>query len=278
MNVLSILILFYSLTAFVLAGDENLMFKPYENVYVVNLNSRPDRLAFMTDVLNEIEQPFTRIEAINGKELIESCKEKPLSLHPQILYTCNDFYRDYENKTCKAGEIGCWLSHLKIYIQIVENYEKTGKDNPTVILEDDTDLDVNFKELVNNSFSKLPSDWEVFYLGYFWPSEIRRLQNNIAFAPHFAGSFAYVIRNAEVAKKFISYSNKSTCQIADFINLFAIQRGELRGYLAYPQHYVSYNPKLGQDIHHGYDKDGPVWVAKLKDSTQNKIMKRKNEI
>ena len=282
MNFSCFVFLFLILNAYVYSGSENTCsnpnFKPYENVYVINLKSRPDRLAFMKDVLNEIDQPFTLIEAFNGKELSELCKTKPTVIDSKIVYTCQDFIRDQNYRRCKVGEVGCWLSHIKVFQQIVENYEKTGRDNPSIILEDDVDLELNFKELVNNSLCKLNPDWETFYIGYFHPERWVELGNNIGWAPHFSGTFAYVIRDAKVAKKMISFSNTSYCLIADRFNLIAQQRGQLKAYLSFPEHYASFYSDLGCDIDHIDVKEGPSWVKQLKQSAYEKVKKRKDEV
>ena len=245
----------------------------YENVYVINLNSRPDRLTFMTEILNEIEQPFTRIEAVYGKELLESCMKKSISIHPKILYSCEDFLRDNMRNKCKPGEVGCWLSHLKVYFQIVENYENTGRDNPTLILEDDIDMEIDFKNLVKDRISQLPSDWELFYVGNFMPQDVQIINDKIAKVGIFWGTFAYIVRNAEVAKKLIDFANKTECQVADHFNLDAIKRNELITYHAYPKQFVSYNMDLGQDIEHG-DTKGPGWVAPIEQSTFQTIKRK----
>ena len=267
--------------ACVLNGKEhtcpNRNFQPFENVYVINLKSRPDRLAFMKDVLNELDQPFTLIEAFNGRELSESCKKNPTKIDPRIVYTCNDFLRD-EHRRCKVGEIGCWLSHIKLFYEIVDRFERTGRDNPSIILEDDVDLELDFKELVNTSLCNLNPDWELFYFGYFHPERWVELGNNIAWAPHFSGTFAYVIRNVNVARKMISFANTSYCQIADRFNLVAQQRGQLKSYLSLPDHYASFYSDLGDDIEHDHVKEGPSWVKTLKQSTYQKVKKRKEEI
>jgi hypothetical protein len=40
-------------------------------------------------------------------------------------------------------------------------------------------LDINFKTLLNNTLFELPSDWEVFYAGYFVPANIKKISENI---------------------------------------------------------------------------------------------------
>jgi len=274
--IISVLFLFY----FVFLLTTNVMLE-YENVYVINLNSRPDRLAFMTEILNEIQQPFIRTEAIDGNKLEELCEKKmPLPLNPKISYSCEDLIRNKSENKCLNGEIGCWLTHLQLYYQIVENFEKTGRDNPSIILEDDIDVDVNFKELVNKSLSNLPYDWEIFYVGCNLPAEIELLFNNIAISKKFYGTYAYVVRNADAAKKLISISNKSDCQVADHIFLDAIRERILRSYIAYPRIYASSDIMFGTDVQ-------PEWKdlshrklknKQLDESLIEKINKRKHEI
>ena len=251
----------------------------YENVYLINLNSRPDRLNYMTEILNEIGQPFTRIEAVNGKELLESCKDRPMSsIYPKIVYTCKDFLRDNSEDKCKPGEVGCWLSHLKIYFQIVENFEKTGRDNPTLILEDDIDMELDFKFLVKDLVTKLPSNWELFYPGYHDPKFIRRVNRDIASIGQYWGTFSYVVRNVNVAKKLIQLANKSVCQIADVFNLEAVKRDQLKSYHSHPRQLVTYDENLGYDIDHPTLKICPHFCFKLRDSALQKIKRRKGEL
>lgn len=83
-------------------------------IYVINLNRRPDRMAYMDTALKTLGLPYTRIEAIDGADAdIGQPKGHGLP----------------------APAYACYLSHLKAYRAFLE----TG-DSHCVIMEDDVAL------------------------------------------------------------------------------------------------------------------------------------------
>lgn len=60
------------------------------------------------------------------------------------------------------GQTGCWMSHSVLLSQIANS----NTNRPTVILEDDVDLDINFKDIIIDSIVNLPRDWDVLLCGY----------------------------------------------------------------------------------------------------------------
>ena len=161
--------------------------------YVINLKRRPDRL------LNFYETfPFYDYEIVygfDGKNYEnETDEEKEM------------FDRFTNNLNC--GEKGVFISHLRIYRDIVE------KNIPyAMILEDDPILCENFKERLTKVVEELPDDFNIFYFGgRFTPefkmdegSYIRITDNIVAHHPskidltsdnYNRGTFGYIISNS----------------------------------------------------------------------------------
>ncbi|CAG8677073.1 31313_t:CDS:2 [Gigaspora margarita] len=58
-------------------------------------------------------------------------------------------------------QIACYVSHYKVYQSIIKHgYESA------LILEDDVDFELNIESIITDIFKFLPSDWDIFYLGY----------------------------------------------------------------------------------------------------------------
>jgi GR25 family glycosyltransferase involved in LPS biosynthesis len=100
----------------------------FEQVVVINLAKRPDRMAQIKAQLDAHKITFERFEAIDAQEL------------------------------SITGVAACALSHRAV----IEKY----KDCQSVfIFEDDAELDPNFKQLWDVFITNLPDDWQMLYLG-----------------------------------------------------------------------------------------------------------------
>lgn len=95
--------------------------------YVINLAKDKDRKEYMEELLSlcsYLDVEF--IEAVYGKELVTS--EIPM------VFDSEKSYKRY-GRYCDLGEIGCTLSHRKIYKKIVEQ-----RIDYALILEDDISI------------------------------------------------------------------------------------------------------------------------------------------
>jgi len=93
-------------------------------IYLVNLASRPDRLAFMTDQLNALGLPFTRVDAING-------------------LGADDIGYPADHPRLSKGEFACYLSHKKVWKLFLES----GTER-CLVLEDDVLLSNSLPEIL----------------------------------------------------------------------------------------------------------------------------------
>lgn len=147
---------------------------------------------------------YTIIWGVNGKTLNE--EEISLLYDDTIarLLLSKYILHRYGKKVDRAftrGEIGCALSHLSIYKEIVENnYERV------LILEDDAMINPRFVHKLSDVRSFIPDDYDLIYWGYRWydsESSLSRLFRLVKNAVSF---------NLELNKRHPTPYNKYFCK------------------------------------------------------------------
>ena len=122
-----------------------LAFIPHiDKVFLINLDSRPDRLAGLEPL------PMTRVPAVNGKTL-----------------RMNDMiYNLFKHNTFgwKKSVIGCSLSHISIWTSILK---ETGTH--FLILEDDVRFTKGWKKDWSQYAPYIPEDADILYIGGVLP-------------------------------------------------------------------------------------------------------------
>ena len=116
-----------------------------DKTYMINLDSRPDRLESFVKVHPDIT--FTRSPAVYGKTLQMSGTIYKLCKHNTFQW--------------KKSVIGCALSHISVWNKIVQ-----GDATYTLIIEDD----VRFNPGWFNYVKDIPDDAELVYLGGVLPA------------------------------------------------------------------------------------------------------------
>jgi glycosyl transferase family 25 len=119
-----------------------------DNVYVINMDKDINRLDKVTEECNKFNIKFQRFPGVNPNTLSEEEKNK------YITKFCQNF--------CTNGMIGCGLSHIKIYEDVINN-----NYNNVLILEDDIYFEDDFHYILNNALDELPNDYDILYIGSF---------------------------------------------------------------------------------------------------------------
>lgn len=157
--------------------------------YIVNLKENIDRRDAMKKQLDHANLNYQFIEAVKGADLTdEQIKSKVLN-YPDCFLT--------------KGEIGCALSHIKIYQQMVnDNIEYA------LILEDDAVIPQNIEETINHIIQQdINSKSNVYLLSKVISYiENKKLHSNIYQAYHACGTHGYLI-NLNAAKKLLGSLN-----------------------------------------------------------------------
>lgn len=117
--------------------------------FIVNLKQSADRRERMQTVLKDFPYEWEFFEAVDGREIKNVSEvydeKKALRFHKTPL---------------KAGELGCVLSHLKIYKKMIDE----GIDR-ALILEDDIALEKDFYPVLA-TLTNTPMHNDVFMLGH----------------------------------------------------------------------------------------------------------------
>jgi len=129
----------------------------FDKIYLINLQRRPDRLTKMRNVLEILGMEYELVDAVDGLLLKqEDLDRMGIKQLPE--------YRDpYSDRPMKFGEIGCFLSHHKIWKMMVKN-----RVNTALILEDDIHFEPYFVYQIQRLFeeaAKLFLDWDLMYVG-----------------------------------------------------------------------------------------------------------------
>lgn len=122
------------------------------NIFIINLPKSVDRREYMENLCLENGLEPTIIEAVDGKTLSQNL----------ISTVCNQQKaKQNMGRELMLGEIGCALSHKKIYQKMVDE-----DIDIALVLEDD----VRFEPLLNKVLSStelFPNTWELVLLGHY---------------------------------------------------------------------------------------------------------------
>lgn len=129
----------------------------FDQIYLINLARRPDRLKKMKFALRELGVTAKLIEAVDGKRLTkEIIKEMNIT-------QLSGYADPYHKRALKFGEIGCFLSHYGIWMDMLNNnYQRI------LILEDDLRFVPGFTRRLLATVKEADSarpEWELLYVG-----------------------------------------------------------------------------------------------------------------
>lgn len=137
--------------------------KIFDQIYLINLDRRPDRLErFMNSFENSDMKNMNilRMNAVDGSEI--DITRVPLSetAKGELKQIETTGFRSKHYQLTR-GAIGCYLSHVKVWKDIVEKGHKNG-----LIFEDDVTLPDNMYARMLNSMKGVPDDWDVLLFGF----------------------------------------------------------------------------------------------------------------
>ncbi|XP_023218835.1 procollagen galactosyltransferase 1-A-like [Centruroides sculpturatus] len=129
----------------------------FDEVYLINLKRRTERRERMLRSLNELGIETKLLDAVDGKQLNHSIiKEMGIKMLPE--------YTDpYHKRPMTMGEIGCFLSHYKIWEEIVKKQYRSA-----IIFEDDIRFESYFRRKLSNLLKEargISLQWDLIYLG-----------------------------------------------------------------------------------------------------------------
>jgi GR25 family glycosyltransferase involved in LPS biosynthesis len=221
--------------AYILNNEEQFLHKIDESVFktitddysfkafVVNLESRPDRLDNFYKLTNKLNLNFfNKFTAVYGKNL------KP-TFQLYRIFDGNDY-------NMKCGIVGCALSHIQLYMNLVNENDDTQF---YLIVEDDVEFDTLFKHMFLDILKKINNiNYDVIYLGHHnifheqsnYNIILEKYSKRQSFERSYGGSFAYIISKSG-AQKMLDLINETGMtnaidtmvqNYADIMNVFYI--------------------------------------------------------
>ncbi len=187
-----------------------------KHIFIINLLQDEKKKTHMQMLAAQQGLKVEFIEATNGA-LLDS-------------ETINDIYSPRKAIDCigrelSKGEIGCFLSHQKIFQRIMdENIEEA------VIMEDDVYFDAGLLTFINNR-DQLPNDTELVLLGY-WQKGVNDMKKLISyryakvltsqyrivrFCTHVHGTYGYYITRKGAGKLLKSFESGIVMPIDHYV-------------------------------------------------------------
>lgn len=163
--------------------------------YVINLERNVERLGHISKEYKETDlssEPFTRVEAVDGKSIDVRPHVTERVLKGIQLLDSSGKRTAHDQLT--RGMIGCYLSHLKVY----ETFQKSSRPY-ALVLEDDATLPKDIHERVIQSIQDvIPDDWDIILLGR-WAREETREKTHVK-VHSFWGTQGYLINKKGLSK------------------------------------------------------------------------------
>lgn len=126
-------------------------------IFVINLDRRKEKFNHLKKISNVIGLDIQRFSAVDGNELTTD------QIYSHGIRVIPSYENMFEKRPMRLGEIGCFLSHFKIWEHIIEE----GLDE-VLILEDDVIFDHYFHQMATAALTEARSllkDFDLIYLG-----------------------------------------------------------------------------------------------------------------
>ena len=115
-------------------------------ILVINLDRSVDRLTRIDGALGALGLPFSRVPAVDGRQLSEAERSQAID---------EAAYRRRHGMSSLPGEIGCYLSHVKAIRQFLQ-----GDARAALILEDDVQPDTALPAVLQ-ALLECPTHWDM---------------------------------------------------------------------------------------------------------------------
>ena len=191
-----------------------------DKTYVINLDTRPDRLENLYKAIPELSSVVERIPGVNGKTL-------------QMTKEIYDMF-DRNEFQWKKSIIGCNMSHISVWKKIAAGPE----GSKVLVLEDDVRFYKDWKEQWKKCVTCIPEDADVLYLGGVLPPNMSvlpmatqevnahwsKIKANTFFCHipaevfHFC-AYSYILtqRGAQKIMRYLNESEKKSFTVSDHL-------------------------------------------------------------
>lgn len=139
----------------------------FDQVYVLNLEKRPDRKLAMLQKLSRLGIKAEFVEAINGYSSQNITEHNNYLEQPIGVVGSHQMEIEYQRKLIKSP--GAW-GYLKTYLGILQDAKKRGFER-ILCFDDDVLFHNDFENRFQSAIQDIPPDWKLLYLGasqYVW--------------------------------------------------------------------------------------------------------------
>uniref|UniRef100_A0A0N4ZVL9 Glycosyltransferase 25 family member n=1 Tax=Parastrongyloides trichosuri TaxID=131310 RepID=A0A0N4ZVL9_PARTI len=128
----------------------------FDKIYLVNLKRRDERMKKMNEILKTVGFMYERVDAVDGKQLTDKYIKEKIKFLP-------NYVDPYHKRPMKKGEIGCFLSHYRIWEDVVNN-----NLNRVIVFEDDIRFSKNATGILRHLIYDIDNNkdtWDFIYFG-----------------------------------------------------------------------------------------------------------------
>ena len=177
--------------------------------YVINLKKRPDRLYLFLKKSNIQYDDINIVSGFDGSN--------PNNENIEEQYFFNNYFTDNLN----TGEKGCFLSHIRVFKDIIKNNIDFG-----IIYEDDCNFCANYDIKIQNILKEIPTNTNILFCGgrftpdfYMADSTFTKISNHIVehnkipwnqrnYENHDRTTNCFIISKALAEKLVFHFNNK----------------------------------------------------------------------
>jgi collagen beta-1,O-galactosyltransferase len=210
-----------------------------DKIYIISLKKNRNRANNVIRELNKLGRIFLNcsiFDAVDGSML--SQKEINYCLSIKAQYSLKNPHTYDEIRT--VGEIGCYLSHYKIWEDIILNNYKN-----CIIFEDDAYPKEKY-ETIMNYIDTIPNDYDIAYFGWWnrysydytnennnWLYTDKPIEkkDNIYNKSMILGLYSYILSN-NGAKKLFTKAIPIDLQVDSFISMYNDVNKDFKRYLS----------------------------------------------
>jgi len=207
-----------------------------DKIYMINLERKKDVADNSINRLNNLTKNnnlFSNInifKAVDGQLLNKNEINNYLTLKAKYTFINPSSYDDIRS----IGEIGCYLSHTKIWKEIIDNNYKN-----CIIFEDDVIPNNNYETIINY-LDNIPNDYDIAYLGWWSRLSFDSINHNSYWSStdydnnnkqNILGLYSYVLSN-NGAQKLLSKAFPIDVQLDTFVSLYNNVNKDFKRYLS----------------------------------------------
>lgn len=223
----------------------------------------------METLLNFLNLSHNRFRAVDGNQYFRN-QSYSSSFENAKYVKLNKYEQTFVyNKAIGPSSVGLWLS----YQFLMQEIEKWKTVKPIVCLEDDNDLEVEFKNLIYDATQKVAADWDIVLCGFcnFLPFS-QSFGQKLAKVFKFSCTNCFIVRNSTTAKMIGEHLNLTSINtpVDLFLSSLAEQK-KLQIYTLPASIAVQRRDLFKTDI----PTSGSVSIAPLKNSLISFIQKLK---